>query len=214
MKHYIDTGFYNKKTEELIKLLFIYTRTIGCDKWNRISRPTEYKIELELLSPEDFKFNYNDGYYRYILIENENDFDVKFNFIHNFVDSIPNWFFKTWLYEQNVVYFQNGIYDELKKWLASMNELSEFSECHGIESIGYSLDEAATTIIRLFDEIYRFECAAEGIEYKPENESVGFRYRDPETFYERINYLYWYYIKTGDENTDLDFHRFFYLDDI
>ena len=78
-----------------------------------------------------------------------------------------------------------------------MSVISEYSECSGIESTGFTLDEAANELIKLINECYRFECACQLKPYSHDDSD-----NPDDDFYEIIKFHYWNYKITGTEDDD------------
>lgn len=205
MNKYIDSSFYNEKTEKLIEMLYIYQSTFGYTKEQFISEgksESEYIDFIDMLKQQprdesDLVFNYRDLHYRELKITDDEFLDDKFEFLNWFVRQLPKSFFITQLYKQPVYYFENGVFEELKKWLDGMSVISEYSECSGIESTGFTLDEAANELIKLINECYRFECASELRPYTPSDDN-----NPDEDFYKLIKFHYWNYQIIGTEFDD------------
>lgn len=205
MNRYIDSSFYNEKTEKLIEMIYIYQSSFGWTKEQFINEgksEREYNELIDLIKRQprdecDLVFNYRDRYYQKLKTTDEDEFDEKFNFLSWFTRQLPKSFFITQLYKQPVYYFENGIFEELKKWLAGMSVISEYSECLGIESTGFTLDEAANELIKLINECYRFECASELRPYTLSDDN-----NPDEDFYKLIKFHYWNYQIIGTEFDD------------
>ena len=205
MNKYIDSSFYNEKTEKLIEMLYIYQSTFGYTKEQFISEgksESEYIDFIDMLKKQprdesDLVFYYRDLHYRQLKITDDEFLDDKFEFLNSFVRQLTKSFFITQLYKQPVYYFENGIFEELKKWLAGMSVISEYSECFGFESTGFTLDEAANELIKLINECYRFECASELRPYTPSDDN-----NPDEDFYKLIKFHYWNYQIIGTEFDD------------
>ena len=101
MNRYIDSSFYNEKTEKLIEMIYIYQSRFGWTKEQFINEgksEREYNELIDLIKRQpwdecDLVFNYQDRYYQKLKTTDEDEFDEKFNFLSWFTRQLPKSFF-------------------------------------------------------------------------------------------------------------------------
>ena len=215
----LNPKFFDFRTELLIEMIYIYYVTFGSIKQESIMKNKSNEEYEELINrlnsyPEEENpliFRHDCSEYRKLKNNDPNDeyYLEKFEFIADFVHCIPHFFFITHLYRQPVYYNDFGIFEELKKWLASMSVIVDYSKFpnikkHGIELIGFNLNEAAKEVAKIVSQCYRFRCASQQRPYTPDDEN-----NLDADFYEWIRFHYWNYKITGTERDDhIDYSLF------